>query len=245
MRILAMLPAAPGVFPAAGEEKRISIIRSYSTAATQIDVGYLPPGSGFNPLGGGGDLVALARAGALAAQRALQAESDGYDAFLPFGTVDCGVSEARKVTKTMIVVGQAESTMLFCGLLDRPFATVSFQSHGGRDYEQMRQRGVNVGVEHLMVSNTAIEIPNAEYPARREELMERFILCAREAKGQGAEMIGVVGMSICPVEYSANELTDACGLPVLDAMACQVGMAEWWHRVGLPLGLLRVPRAAA
>jgi hypothetical protein len=49
-------------------------------------------------------------------------------------------------------------------------------------------------------------------------------------------------MSICPTEYSAKELSDACGMPVLDAMACQIAMAEWWHRTGLPPSLLHYPR---
>jgi hypothetical protein len=49
-------------------------------------------------------------------------------------------------------------------------------------------------------------------------------------------------MSICPTEFSAKELSEASGLPVLDALAAQVAMAEWWHRTGLPPSLLRLPR---
>jgi hypothetical protein len=54
--------------------------------------------------------------------------------------------------------------------------------------------------------------------------------------------MGLVAMSICPTEYSAKELSEASGLPVLDALACQIALAEWWHRTGLPPSLLRSPR---
>jgi hypothetical protein len=98
------------------------------------------------------------------------------------------------------------------------------------------------GVEHLMVASTSIGIPNAEFPERRVELLERFVACTDEARQKGADLMGVVAMSICPTEYSAKELSAACGMPVLDAMACQIAMAEWWHRTGLPPSLLRYPR---
>jgi hypothetical protein len=33
-------------------------------------------------------------------------------------------------------------------------------------------------------------------------------------------------------------------MPVLDALAWQIAMAEWWHRVGLAPSLLRYPQPA-
>jgi hypothetical protein len=56
--------------------------------------------------------------------------------------------------------------------------------------------------------------------------------------------MGLVAMSICPTEYAARELSAAAGLPVLDALACQIALAEWWYRTGLPPSLLRSPRSA-
>ena len=94
----------------------------------------------------------------------------------------------------------------------------------------------------LMVASLSIGMPNSEYPQRRDELLERFVACTRDARAQGAELMGLVAMSICPTEYSAKELSDASGMPVLDAMACQIALAEWWHRTGLAPSLLRYPR---
>src|SRR5262245_52801886 len=139
------------------------------------------------------------------------------------------------------VVGQAEACFLFCGLLDRPFASCSYMP-GSED--RIRAWARDAGVAPLLVANTAIGIPNSEYPQRRQELLDRFVACVQEAREQGAALMGLVAMSICPTEYAARELSAASGLPVLDALACQIALAEWWHRTGLPPSLLRSPRSA-
>src|SRR3990172_11486360 len=124
MRVLYMMPTAKGVYPPEAEERRMNVIRSYATPSTQIDVDFMPGVSGFSPWGGTSEppADAAARAAQLSAQRAVQAEREGYDAFCPFGTLDIGVKEARQLVK-IPVVGQAEACFLFCGLLDRPFAS--------------------------------------------------------------------------------------------------------------------------
>ena len=175
----------------------------------------------------------------VSAQRAVQAEKEGYDAFCPFGTRDYGIADGRKLVKTMPVVGQADSCLLYCGLLGRPFGSVIYMPEMEDWY---RECAAEAGLAGQMVHTTSIGFPNKQYPERRAELLARFVTCAREAKAKGAELMGLVAMSICPVEYSAKELSGACGIPVLDALACQVAMAEWWHRTGLPPTLLRYPR---
>ncbi len=241
MRILCMMPAAKGVYPPEAEERRIAVMRSYANAATQIDVDYMPEVSGFVPWGGqGGPLPAdeLARAHQLGAQRAAQAEKEGYDAYCPYGLLDIGVLEARKRVK-IPAVGQAEAAMLYCGLLGQPFASCSYMP--GNE-EHTRAHVASLGLEKLHVATTAIGIPNSEYPQRRKELLEQFVRCTREARAKGAAIMGYVAMSICPGEYPAQELSEASGFPVMDALACQIAMAEWWHRTGLPPSLLRTPR---
>jgi len=243
MRILCMLPAARGVYPPEAEERRLNLMRSYTTLATQVDADYMPAVSGFSPWGGSEGAAppdASARAAQLSAQRAIQAEQEGYDAFCPFGTLDIGVRQARQLVK-IPVVGQAEACFLFCGLLHQPFASCSYMP-GGED--RIRTWARDTGVEPLLVANTAIGIPNAEYPQRRQELLERFMACVQAAREKGATLMGLVAMSICPTEYSATELSEASGMPVLDALACQIALAEWWHRTGLPPSLLRCPRSA-
>lgn len=70
-----MLPAPPGVYTPEAGARRLDVMRAYSTAATQVDADYMPEAEG--------ELDAEARH-ALSAQRAAQAEREGYDAFCPF-----------------------------------------------------------------------------------------------------------------------------------------------------------------
>ena len=128
MKILCMLPAGRGVYPEEAEERRLALMRSYSTAAAHVDADYMPDVSGFVPWGREGSpppAEAAARAAELSAQRAVQAEREGYDAFCPFGTLDVGVQEARNLVR-IPVVGQREACLLFCGLLGRRFAWVTY-----------------------------------------------------------------------------------------------------------------------
>lgn len=244
MRILCMLPAGRGVYPPEAVEERVQVIRSYCTADTTIDWDYMPGVSGFNPWGqatmGDPSPEAGARAAAFAVERAQQAEREGYDAFCPFGTRDVGVNEARQVVR-IPVVGQTEACYRFCGMLGRRFATVAYMPGSEARFTRWAQEA---GVGELLVAHTAIGFPNSEYAARREDLLAQFVRCAGEARAAGAGIMGLVAMSICPTTYSAAELSAACGLPVLDAMACQIGLAELWHRTGLPGSLLQRGAAA-
>ena len=244
MRILCMLPAGKGVYPEEAEQRRLDVMRSYTTPSTQVDAEYMPGLSGFSPWGGQEARDpqetnrGLERAGELSAQLAAKAEQEGYDAFCPYGTLDIGVREARRRVK-IPVVGQSEACFLFCALLDRPFAGCFYMPGGAERFHAWAR---DLEADHLYVADTAIGIPNSEYPQRRPELLERFVACTGEARAKGAELMGIVAMSICPGEFSAKELSEASGFSVLDALACQIAMAEWWHRTGLPPSLLRLPR---
>lgn len=246
MKILCMLPAAKGVYPPEAEARRLKVMQSYASPATQIDVDYMPEASGFIPWGGQArpdhrTTEKVTRAHDLGAQRAQKAEQDGYDAFCPYGVLDIGVEEARRRGVGIPVVGQGEAAALSCAMLGRRFATCSYVASAEGD-EALRTRIASWGAAGLYVGPTAIGIPNSEYPERRPEVLERFVDCARQARDMGAELMGIVAMSICPTEFSAKELTEASGLPVLDALAAQIAMAEWWRRTGLPPSLLRLPR---
>jgi Asp/Glu/hydantoin racemase len=242
-----MLPAAEGVYPAEAEERRKKLILSYATPDIQIDVTYLPEPSGFNPWGGQKSqdhrkAERVQRTHELGAQCAAQAEKDGYDAYCPFGLVDVGVREARRIGVKIPAIGMAESSALFCGMLGRRFARCSYVLSKDSD-EAERARIESWGLTHLYAGPTEIGIENSEYPARRNEVKERFVACTRQARDMGAEIMGMIGMSICPTEFSPKELSEAAdGFPVMDGIAAQMAMAQWWHRSGMPPEMLRVPR---
>jgi Asp/Glu/hydantoin racemase len=241
-----MLPAAQGIYPAEAEERRKRLVMSYASADVQIDIGYLPEPSGFNPWGGQSDPShrapdAVDRTHALGALRAQQAEREGYDAFCPFGLVDVGVVEARKRGVQIPVVGMAESSALLCGLLGQRFARCSYVLSESSDKAE-RVRIDGWGLTHLYAGPTSIGMPNDLYPSHHQEVLERFTECTRQARDMGAEIMGMIGMSICPTEFSARELMEATDFPVMDGIAAQLSVVQMWHRTGLPPSLLRVPR---
>src|SRR5262245_61800590 len=137
MRILCMLPAARGVYPPEAAERRLNLMRSYTTPATQVDVDDMPAASGFSPWGSRAGAEpppdAAARAAHLIAQQAVQAEQEGYDAFCPFGTLDIGVREARTcrspvaplcpAVKTASAPGRATRALRPCWWPLRPSAS--------------------------------------------------------------------------------------------------------------------------
>ncbi|HUY06119.1 MAG TPA: hypothetical protein VMU99_02510 [Acidimicrobiales bacterium] len=245
MKILFMLPAAKGIYADEAENRRISVIQSYATPTIQIDIVNMPGVSGFSPWGqkqpDSYKSAGIIRAHELGAECALQAESDGYDAFCPFGLIDIGVQEARRRGVGIPVIGAAESSALICGMLGRRFARC-FYLKSEEIEDQARDRVIPWGLQDLFVGTTAIGIPNSEYPHRRKEVLSRFVSCANEAREMGAEVMGMIGMSICPIEFSSKELSQACGMPVIDGIAAQMSMAEFWNVSGLPGSLMKIPR---
>ncbi len=241
MRVMCMLPAGVGVYPEVAAKRRLKVMESYSTPDIEVHAEYMPGVSGFSPWGGKGGPEAgrLDPAHSLAADLAQRAEREGYDAFCPYGMLDIGVKEARKRGVRIPVVGQSEAAILFCGMLGRRFASCSYMPGVGA---LVRSEAAALGHEDLYVADTAIGIPNSEYPQRRQEVLENFVRCTREAREQGAEMMGWIAMSICPGEFSAKELMAASGFPVVDALACQIALAHWWRITGLPPSLLRSER---
>ena len=57
---------------------------------------------------------------------------------------------------------------------------------------------------------------------------------SQETKAKGAELMMVTEISICPVEFSAKELSEAAKMPVIEGMGCAVAVAELFHRLGVP-----------
>lgn len=240
---MCMLPAAEGVYPKEAELRRLNLMRSYATPDIHIDAEYMPGVSGFSPWGGREGRPAadpLQRAHEFAADLAQRAEREGYDAFCPYGMLDIGVKEARK-RGVKIAIGQSEAAILMCSLLGRRFASCTYMPGTGAVVQSDVEY---LGMQHLYMADTSIGIPNSEYPQRRQEVLDNFVRCTQEARAQGAEIMGWIAMSICPGEFSAKELMEASGFPVLDALGSQIALASWFHRVGLAPGTTLAPRPA-
>jgi Asp/Glu/hydantoin racemase len=240
MRILVVLPTAQGVYPAEAEQRRIERVKSYSTPATQVEVGFPSERSGFHPMSRGGEATAydLAQNHIRIAERLIQGEQEGYDAASPFGMIDFGVEIARSRV-SIPIVGQTQATYAMASMMCSRFGVISYRSSG---HPMMRRQATAYGFDHLISGWGAAEMSNADMPSRRQELFDRFVSEGKRlVRDTGAELIVCHGMSMSPIEFPAQEYAEAIGVPVLEGLGCAIAMAEAWVRTGTPYSRVRHP----
>lgn len=80
----------------------------------------------------------------------------------------------------------------------------------------------------------AVDMATSEFPARWQELYDRFVSEGKRFVKAGAQAILCLGMFVSPVEFSAKEYAEGIGVPVLEGMGCAAAMAQAWHRLGTP-----------
>ena len=242
MKVFVVLPAAKGTYPPEAEQRRIDVVRSYSTAEVQVDVGFPAEASGFMPYGGSGPGgVQVARNHILVAERMIQAEQEGYDACFPFGMIDFGVEIARGMC-SIPIVGQTQAAYCMAAMMAQRMGIISYQSSGHSHFwRQLRE----YGFEHMCVGMGAAEMPNNEMPSRRQELYDRFVSEGKRlVKEEGAEVIVCHGMSMSPIEFKAEEYAEGIGVPVLEGVGCALAMAVAWVRIGTPYSPIRTGAGA-
>ena len=242
MRIMVVLPTAKGVYPAEAEQRRIDRCLSYSTPTTTVEVGFPAERSGFSPMSRGGEANAfdLAANHMRIAERMIQAEQEGFDACVPFGMIDFGIEIARSRCKIPIV-GQTQATYAIAATMANHWGVISYRSGG---HSMMRRQAHAYGFDPWIIGWGAAEMSNAEMPSRRTELFERFVSEGKRLAALGAELIVCHGMSMCPIEYSAEEYTEAIGVPVVEGLGCGIAFAEALVRLGTPYSKVRYPSAA-
>jgi allantoin racemase len=240
MRILVVLPTAQGVYPAAAEQRRIDCVTSYSTATTQVDVGFPSERSDFTPMSPTGEeatAMDLANNHMKIANRMIQAEKEGYDACVPFGMIDFGIDIARSRC-SIPIVGQTHAAYAIATNMATQWGCISYKSNG---HPMMRRQAIAYGFERMICGWGAVEMRNADMPAQRDLLFERFVSEGKRLVREGAELIVCHGMSMSPIEFPAKEYADAIGVPVLEGMGCAIAFAEAWVRMGTPYSRIRHP----
>ncbi len=168
--------------------------------------------------------------GPLVAQVAQEAEASGYDAVVPFGTLDVGVELSRNLVR-IPVVGAGQSVLHLGAQLSERLGVISYEE---KSIPYMRKHMRLWRVHDSVVGIRAINVPLAESTKQREAIRERFIAVGRELVDQaGAEIIVAMGVTMVPVHYSAAEMAAEIGVPVLDALAASIQTAEMMVRMGV------------
>jgi allantoin racemase len=172
-------------------------------------------------------------AGPLVAEIAVKAEAEGYDAVVPFGTLDAGVELARNLVRIpMVGAGQLTHRLGVVAYEDKSIPFMRKQMHAWR-------------VADSVVGMRGIGIPLPESTKNREAMRGRFIEVARELIDKyDAEIIVPMGVTMVPVQYSPQEMAKELGVPVMDALKTSIQTAEMMVRMGLTHSVRSYPRPA-
>ena len=166
----------------------------------------------------------------LVGQMAQKAEAEGFQAIVPFGTLDVGVELARNLVR-IPVVGAGQSVLHLGAQLSDRLGVISYEE---KSIPFMRKNIRAWGVERSIVGIRAVQIPLPESTKQRDAMRTRFLDLARQlVVDAGAEVIIPMGVTMVPVQYAAAEFSAEIGVPVLDALATSIQTAEMMVRMGV------------
>jgi allantoin racemase len=234
MKIMVVMGEYP---PEEGERRRRAVLKCASPG-TEIGFGVIKAtffrrsNSQVNSLS----------AGPLVAEIAVKAEADGYDAIVPFGTLDAGVELSRNLVRIPIV-GAGQSVMHLAVQLSNRLGVIAYEE---KSIPFMRKQMHAWRVADSVVAMRSVQVPLMESTKNRDAIRERFIRCAREMiDGHDVEIIVPMGVTMVPVQYAPEEFEKELGVPVMDALKTSIQTAEMMVRMGLTHSTRTYPRISA
>lgn len=175
----------------------------------------------------------------LVAEVAQKAEADGYDAVVPFGTLDAGVELARNLVR-IPVVGAGQSVLHLGAQLSNRLGVIAYED---KSIPFMRKQMHAWRVADSVVGIRSVQIPLLESTKKRGAMRVRFIQMARELIDQcDAEIIVPMGVTMVPVQFAPQEFEKELGVPVMDALKTSIQTAEMMVRMGLTHSVRTYPR---
>jgi allantoin racemase len=224
-----------GEYPADERERRRQAVLKCASPGTEIGFGVIKATFFVRA---NAQINALA-AGPLVAEVAQKAEADGYDAVVPFGTLDAGVELARNLIR-IPVVGAGQAVMHLGVQLSHRLGVVTYETSS---IPFMRKQMHAWRALDAVVGIRAIEIPLLDSAANRAAMRERFLQVSRELiEKEDAEVIVPMGVTMVPVQYAPAEFTKELEVPVLDALATSIQTAEMMVRTGAIHSMKTYPR---
>jgi allantoin racemase len=176
----------------------------------------------------------------LVARAALEAERDGCDAVVPYGTLDLGVEEARHVVD-IPVLGPGRTGCHAASTVGHRYSVLCYDQPHVAMFRRLTREWE---VDRQVCAIREVGVPVTEMASDPARLLSRFVDTARESiKSDGAELILPLGMTMVPVHLSAAELTAELGIPVLDPLAVTLRLAEGFASTGYVNSRVAYPAA--
>jgi allantoin racemase len=234
MKIMVVMGEYP---PEEGERRRQAVLRCASPG-TEIGFGVIKAtffrrsNSQVNSLS----------AGPLVAEIAVKAEADGYNAVVPFGTLDAGVELARNLVRIPIV-GAGQSVLHLGAQLSNRLGVIAYEE---KSIPFMRKQLHAWRVADSVVAMRTVQVPLMESTKSRDAMRERFIQVGREMiDDHDVEIIVPMGVTMVPVQYDPAEFEKELGVPVMDALKTSIQTAEMMVRMRLTHSTRTYPRIPA
>ncbi len=234
MKILAVM----GEYPPEEAERRRRAVLACASPGTEIGFGVIRAtffrrsNSQVNSLS----------AGPLVAEIAVKAEADGYEAVVPFGTLDAGVELARNLVR-IPVVGAGQSVLHLGAQLSNRLGVIAYEE---KSIPFMRKQMHAWRVADSVVGIRSVEIPLPESTRNRDAMRKKFIEAGRELIDKfDAEIIVPMGVTMVPVQYAPEEFEKELGVPVMDALKTSIQTAEMMVRMNLRHSTRTYPRPPA
>lgn len=200
-------------------QRRKDVVAASTSAGVELSYAVIE-GSG-----GGKAVTDLHRALVVpaAGRAAIQAERDGCDAVVAWGTLDLGVEEGRHLVD-IPVIGPGRVAASIAATLCQRFAVIAYSQ---KQVIMFRKAMRGWGLEPWAVDYRNVDMPPMEMPDRAGEVRERFVAEARAAvEEKGAELILPLGYSIIPLTLKASDLAADIGVPVIDPLPITMRLAE-------------------
>ncbi len=227
-----------GEYPAEeGERRRQAVLRCASPAT---DIGFAVIKATF--FRRSNSQVNSLSAGPLVAEVAVKAEATGFDAVVPFGTLDAGVELARNIVD-IPVVGAGQAVLHLGAQLSSRMGVIAYED---KSIPFMRKQMHAWRVADSVVGVRGIGIPLPDSTKNRNVMRARFLEVARSLIADyDAELIVPMGVTMVPVQYAPEEMAKELGVPVMDALKTSIQTAEMMVRMGLTHSVRTYPRPPA
>jgi allantoin racemase len=224
-----------GEYPPEETERRQKAVLRCASPGTEISFGVVKE-TFFRRSNSEANALAV---GPLVAEVAQKAEADGFNAVVPFGTLDVGVEMSRNLVR-IPVVGAGQSVLHLGVQLSDRLGVITYED---KSIPFLRKRMRSWGVYDYVISIRGINIPLPDSTKERVTMRQRFLdIARRHIDEERAEIIVPMGVTMVPVQYSAAEFSAEIGVPVLDALATSIQTAEIMVRMGLTHSLKTYPR---
>src|SRR5512132_1471977 len=188
-----------GEYPADERERRRQAVLKCASAGTEIGFGVIKATFFVRA---NAQINALA-AGPLVAEVVQKAEAEGYDAVVPFGTLDAGVELARNLVR-IPVVGAGQSVLHLGSQLSNRLGVIAYEE---KSIPFMRKQMHAWRVADSVVGVRGIGIPLPDSTKNRDVMRARFLEVARSLIADyDAELIVPMGVTMVPVQYAPEEM---------------------------------------